>query len=138
MPDLFEWVSSNGSYSNNDSFVYKTVMKYVLNDDQGKSIALRLLLHYYGDIHQPLHCASRYTLDQFPDGDRGGNEFKLKNHYKASNLHALWDSVIYTYRKTIYRPFTEKSWSEFGIISEALSDEFPYFEDIEVQTLDFK
>ncbi len=60
-----------------------------------KADALRHLLHYVGDIHQPLHCVARDT-DAFPQGDRGGNEFKIlppKSMNPApSNLHFLWDS----------------------------------------------
>ena len=52
----------------------------------------RALIHFVGDIHQPLHCVSRYTKNR-PDGDRGGNEFKLPDTlYK--NLHLLWDALV--------------------------------------------
>jgi len=81
-------------------------MAKVVHEYEGRSIALRLLLHYYGDIHQPLHSSTLYSND-YKSGDRGGNDFILKNRYSTKNLHALWDNVIYQYRKTIYRPFTE-------------------------------
>lgn len=59
--------------------------------------ALRALLHLVGDIHQPLHCATRYTATQ-PQGDRGGNGFKIKGawmgHEKVDNLHLYWDSAL--------------------------------------------
>jgi hypothetical protein len=35
-------------------------------------------------------------------------------------LHALWDNVLYTYRQTIYRPFTYEGWQEIGEISKDL------------------
>jgi hypothetical protein len=41
-----------------------------------RSLNLRLLVHYIGDVHQPLHATSRYTAD-FPNGDMGGNLFML-------------------------------------------------------------
>jgi hypothetical protein len=62
----------------------------------GDSMNLRLFIHYVGDIHQPLHAVSRYT-SQYPDGDRGGNSFTLTKKDDVSNLHSLWDSVIYKY-----------------------------------------
>ena len=37
-------------------------MKYVkapYTEEIGKSIALRFLIHYIGDIHQPLHTTGR-------------------------------------------------------------------------------
>lgn len=60
----------------------------------GRSYAVRLLIHYIGDVHQPLHSTNRVNAD-FPTGDRGGNEFPLPNHYAANNLHSVWDSAIY-------------------------------------------
>ncbi len=48
--------------------------------------ALRFLIHFLGDLHQPLH-----TTD---DGDRGGN---LRTVYLAgdsTNLHKVWDGQI--------------------------------------------
>ena len=36
--------------------------------DLSDSFHLRLLIHYIGDIHQPLHASSRYTKE-FPEGD---------------------------------------------------------------------
>ena len=76
-------------------FTYQTIMNYVKNDEQrGKSYALRLIIHYLGDVHQPLHALSR-VANNFPAGDRGGNDFPLPTHYTAKELHAVWDSVIY-------------------------------------------
>ena len=55
-----------------------------------KARQLRFLLHFVGDIHQPLHTASLYSA-QFPDGDRGGNNF-IVNGGNVSNLHEFYDS----------------------------------------------
>ncbi|APR79787.1 Endonuclease [Minicystis rosea] len=55
--------------------------------------ALCFLIHIVGDIHQPFHCITRVTPDlPAPDGDRGGNGFKLSGHYKS--LHSLWDDSV--------------------------------------------
>ena len=55
-----------------------------------------MIIHYVGDIHQPLHtvAAVNYT---YPSGDRGGNSEYLPNICGASNLHAVWDSLAYNY-----------------------------------------
>ena len=45
---------------------------------------LRFLVHFLGDIHQPLHCAT--------DADAGGNCIKTKNLGKE--LHAVWDTPL--------------------------------------------
>lgn len=49
--------------------------------------ALRYVVHFVGDIHQPLHDIS--------DADLGGNCEQLDPPVgKAKNLHALWDGEI--------------------------------------------
>lgn len=56
--------------------------------------ALRYLLHFVGDIHNPLHCVARDS-DAFPQGDRGGNDFAILPYPgmrpEPRNLHFLWD-----------------------------------------------
>jgi hypothetical protein len=50
--------------------------------------ALRYLLHFVGDIQQPLHCSTGVTTNQ-PTGDAGGNGFSLGSG--NGNLHSFWD-----------------------------------------------
>jgi len=55
-----------------------------------KAFYLRFLVHFVGDIHQPLHVGR--------SEDRGGNEIKVKWFGNDSNLHRVWDSeMINTY-----------------------------------------
>lgn len=63
--------------------------------DAEKSIALAWFLHVGGDIHNPLHNASRVT-DVEPKGDQGGNMFVLtpRDAPRRMNLHSFWDSLI--------------------------------------------
>lgn len=67
-------------------------------DKDAQALALRLIIHFVGDIHQPLHCATRVDSAN-PDGDRGGNLVSLmipvKNgEPKKTNLHSYWDGGI--------------------------------------------
>ena len=48
--------------------------------------ALRFLIHFIGDLHQPLHCADNH--------DRGGNMVKLILGGQQTNLHAVWDTAV--------------------------------------------
>lgn len=48
--------------------------------------ALRYLIHFVGDVHQPLHAAS--------DADLGGNCEQIRPFQNANNLHTLWDGGI--------------------------------------------
>jgi hypothetical protein len=58
--------------------------------DFDKGFSLRILLHVTGDIHQPLHAVSQFSV-KHPKGDGGGNLFSLPSNAIASNLHAYWD-----------------------------------------------
>jgi hypothetical protein len=58
-----------------------------------RAIALCWYLHLAGDVHQPLHAATRFSL-QFPDGDRGGNQVIFQVGDEPMNLHAYWDTLL--------------------------------------------
>jgi hypothetical protein len=69
------------------------------SDMDAQAQALRLIIHFVGDIHQPLHCATRVSHAN-PDGDRGGNLVKIKVAGKTTNLHSYWDAGIGNFPKT--------------------------------------
>jgi hypothetical protein len=48
--------------------------------------ALLFLVHFVGDMHQPLHCAD--------DHDKGANEVTVDFEGVRMNLHRLWDSGL--------------------------------------------
>jgi hypothetical protein len=54
--------------------------------DEKRLLALKYLVHFEADVHQPLHAG---YLD-----DKGGNTYQLQAFGKGSNLHALWDSGL--------------------------------------------
>jgi hypothetical protein len=90
----------------------------------GDSFNLRLLIHYIGDIHQPLHATSRFTA-AYPEGDRGGNSFKLTNDDDVSCLHALWDSALHKYSQDLAQPLSSSDWSFLGTESARLTKAYP-------------
>lgn len=51
--------------------------------------ALRFLVHFAGDLHQPLHCTER-------NGDKGGNLVRVTflSEPEETNLHRVWDSSL--------------------------------------------
>lgn len=53
-------------------------------DDRAE--ALRFLIHFIGDLHQPLHVAD--------DGDRGGNERHVIFLGRRTDLHKVWDGEL--------------------------------------------
>ncbi|HET7162447.1 MAG TPA: S1/P1 nuclease [Rhodanobacteraceae bacterium] len=48
--------------------------------------AMAFLVHFVGDIHQPLHAGYRH--------DVGGNDFQVRWHGRGSSLHRIWDSTM--------------------------------------------
>lgn len=54
-----------------------------LNDSQ---LALKILVHVMGDLHQPLHMGHATDL--------GGNRTQVKYFGRDTNLHSVWDSSI--------------------------------------------
>ncbi len=55
-------------------------------DRWGAAGDLAFLIHFVGDIHQPLHAAN--------DADEGGNCIKVDSRSRADNLHDAWDNAI--------------------------------------------
>jgi hypothetical protein len=55
-----------------------------------KAESLKFLIHFVGDLHQPLHAVD--------DHDRGGNDVRVAalggEDGRATNLHALWDTGL--------------------------------------------
>lgn len=46
--------------------------------------ALMFLVHFIGDMHQPLHCSD--------NNDKGGNDVHVVFFDRQTNLHSVWDS----------------------------------------------
>jgi hypothetical protein len=66
-----------------------------------KAIDLCWIAHLVGDIHQPLHAATRYS-PQFPHGDTGGNSAMVLRDppfpNSEANLHFVWDALAGQFR----------------------------------------
>lgn len=72
--------------------VFDPVLSDELRAPSERGVELAWVLHLVGDLHQPLHAASRVTSTE-PRGDHGGNDFKLDAAGKES-LHWFWDSIL--------------------------------------------
>ena len=51
-----------------------------------RSLALKIVVHLIGDIHQPMHMGHA--------SDLGGNKWVVKYFKNPKNLHSVWDSSI--------------------------------------------
>jgi hypothetical protein len=60
----------------------------ILNDknssDDEKNFYLKMLVHFMGDLHQPMHIGRKE--------DKGGNSIQVEWFGKGSNLHRVWDT----------------------------------------------
>lgn len=62
------------------------VLKDASSSREDKIFHLKMLIHFIGDLHQPLHVGI--------GEDRGGNDFKVKWFNANTNLHTVWDSKM--------------------------------------------
>lgn len=62
-----------------------SILEFEVSDEK-RLTALKYLVHFVGDVHQPLHAG---YLD-----DKGGNKYQLQAFMRGSNLHALWDTGL--------------------------------------------
>lgn len=54
-----------------------------------KALALKILVHCMGDLHQPMHLGHA--------SDLGGNQWEVKYFDRKTNLHSVWDSSLPEY-----------------------------------------
>lgn len=73
--------------------VFRAVLASAGASDSLRSYDLVWLMHLVGDVHQPLHCAARFSKT-FPKGDAGGNLVQVCNPQCGTNLHSLWDGLL--------------------------------------------
>ena len=68
---------------------FKQVLNNKSLDDSTRAYALAFLIHFVGDLHQPLHASN--------NNDKGGNEVGITFFGHSTNLHHIWDTNIITY-----------------------------------------
>ena len=69
--------------------------------DQQKSLALKILVHVTGDIHQPMHLG--HTTDL------GGNRITVKYFGRDNKLHSIWDTnIVESARKWSYTEWQQQ------------------------------
>jgi len=89
-PDVTE--ITPGDLQQDNGNVYMAVVGYsaILTNPNASELekqeALKFIVHFIGDLHQPLHCG--YAED------RGGNSVTGNFFGESTNLHRIWDSGI--------------------------------------------
>jgi len=62
------------------------VLKDENSAEEDKVFYLKMLVHFVGDLHQPLHIGQKE--------DKGGNTVQVQWFGKGTNLHTVWDSKM--------------------------------------------
>lgn len=66
-----------------------------------KQLAMKILIHTVGDLHQPMHMGHATDL--------GGNRVKVKYFGRDANLHSVWDgSLVESAHKWSYTEWCEQ------------------------------
>ncbi|WP_340199286.1 S1/P1 nuclease [Ascidiimonas sp. W6] len=78
------------------------LLKSNTTSDDDKLFYLKLLIHFIGDLHQPLHVGR--------GEDKGGNDIQVQWFGRGSNLHRVWDTNMI---------------EEYGMSYEELSENLP-------------
>jgi hypothetical protein len=89
-------------YLQNDSDVdLYTKMNFLIKELKSKKLSrdqqvfyLKLLIHFVGDAHQPMHIGQ-------PE-DRGGNSIKVYWFNEPTNLHRVWDEHLIEFQQLSY------------------------------------
>ena len=76
-----------------------------LKKDKNDAEALKFLVHFVGDLHQPMHLGRLEDL--------GGNKISINWFGKTINLHSLWDSYIVESNKMSYSEFSRYLQDKF-------------------------
>lgn len=108
IPDGLSYEDSDHD-TNGDVITAITELTQVLKDKTANSIdqqsALKLIVHFVGDIHQPLHVGK--------SDDRGGNNITVVYEGKSVNLHSLWDSVLINKQNMGYTEYARYLENQF-------------------------
>ena len=63
-----------------------SVLKDKTSNEEDKIFHLKLLVHFVGDLHQPMHIGRKE--------DKGGNDVQVQWFGKGTNLHSVWDTKM--------------------------------------------
>jgi hypothetical protein len=85
--DLKEWCADGNCVSKQIARAQRMVADREL-PSRDRLMALAFLVHFVGDLHQPLHGSEH-------DGDQGGNKVKASFGFiPRTNLHSIWDGLL--------------------------------------------
>ncbi|MHA4893620.1 S1/P1 nuclease [Pedobacter sp. PWIIR3] len=83
----------------NKSLQLINALKNKQTTPEQKRFALRMLIHFIGDLNQPMHTAHKEDL--------GGNKVYVTWFGEKSNLHKVWDDELIDYQRLSYTEYAK-------------------------------
>lgn len=89
-------------------------------DPEKAALALKMIIHLMGDLHQPMHLGHQTDL--------GGNKTKVKFFGRDTNLHTVWDgNMVESAHKWSYSEWQEQidrpaTYNEEAILAGTVTD----------------
>lgn len=87
---------------------YVTILGDRSQPDAVRLQALKFVVHFVGDIHQPLHGGYR--------DDAGGNAYQVQFQGKGTNLHHVWDSGLLSTRGLGWKAYAQRLDAEGPVV----------------------
>ena len=78
-----------------------SILKNENASHEEKVFNLKMLVHFIGDLHQPLHVGMA--------DDKGGNDFQVRWFNDGTNLHRVWDYHIIDDYQMTYTEYTDNA-----------------------------
>lgn len=112
----------------------RATLKDPSSSPEARREALKFIVHFIGDLHQPLHNSEDFTFTNYKktSGDRGGNhkfvcffEKCFVPQYgppKNNSLHSTWDSGMIAHKRLLNRQKTNKTLSEEAYATRLVAD----------------
>ncbi len=98
--DVYSFLASQpGANIYNKTNEMIAILKNSKSTADQKKLALRMLIHLVGDMHQPMHTARK--------DDLGGNKIQLTWFGEKSNLHKVWDEGLVDFQQLSYTEYTK-------------------------------
>jgi hypothetical protein len=129
LPFSLDGTSTNGfTYPLQSNVVYaiNLCVTNLLNpatSQSNQALYLRYLIHFVGDIQQPLHSSDAISAVN-PGGDGGGNAFAITGSW--NNLHSLWDAGGGYLTDSVNRPLGAAAQTTISNKVSAIEADYPY------------
>lgn len=95
---------------------YTAILKDKAQPRDKRREALIYIVHFVGDLHQPMHAATGQVRDEATGNmvpDRGGNLVKIRLLGVETNLHSAWDGLLVD-----WGPSTVDAYADYLMTSE--------------------